>query len=113
MGARKPPAVDHIVENCLGCKWTLKVIARIRAGVVRPGRIERSIPGLTTKVLSERLKKLTRFDMIVKREFREIPPRVEYRLTSFGRRLVGILDSVERLRDDVVRGKLRRWESES
>lgn len=107
MAARKPPEVDYIIENCLGCKWTLKVIARIRAGIVRPGRIERSIPGLTTKVLSERLKKLQRFDMILKREFPEIPPRVEYRLTPFGRRLVGILDSVDRLRDDVARGKLR------
>lgn len=100
------PRVEHIVENCLGCKWTLAVLDRIRAGVCRPGRLERSVPGLTTKVLNERLAKLVRFGLIDRRSFPEIPPRVEYRLTPFGRRLVRILDSVERLRDDVSSGRL-------
>jgi DNA-binding HxlR family transcriptional regulator len=106
MAEKRVPSVAYIFENCLGCKWTLLVLDRIRAGVKRPGRLEKAIPGITTKVLSERLEKLQRFGLIEKKIFPEIPPRVEYGLTSFGKRLSRILDSVEKLRGDVARGRV-------
>jgi DNA-binding HxlR family transcriptional regulator len=106
MSRSKLPSIAHIVENCLGCKWTLLVLDRIRAGINRPGRLERSVPGLTAKVLSQRIEKLLRFGLITKTSFPELPPRVEYRLTLFGRRLVRIFDSVQRLREDVDAGAL-------
>jgi DNA-binding HxlR family transcriptional regulator len=106
MVKKRLPNVAHIFENCLGCKWTLLVLDRIRSGVKRPGRLEKAIPGITTKVLGERLEKLRRFGLIEKTAFPEIPPRVEYRLSSFGKRLVRILDSVERLRGDLAGRRL-------
>jgi DNA-binding HxlR family transcriptional regulator len=90
-------SVAFIIENCVGCKWTLHILAQVRAGVCRPGQLERSAEGLTAKVLSERLQKLTRFGILEKRSFPEIPPRVEYSLTPFGERLMDILDQVELL----------------
>lgn len=94
----KPAAsVAHIIEDCVGCKWTLHILAQVRAGVRRPGQLERSSEGLTAKVLSERLSKLIRFGVLEKQSFPEVPPRVEYRLTPFGERLLGILDQVEQL----------------
>lgn len=92
------PPLAEIVEGCLGCKWTLHVIARVRGGVNRPGALERSADGLTAKVLGERLAKLTRFGILERRAFPEIPPRVEYHLTPFGRRFVEVLDQLEALR---------------
>ncbi len=90
-------SVYEIFEKCIGCKWTLHVLSQIRAGVMRPGQIERSADGLTTKVLNERLKKLVRLGIIERRSHPEIPPRVEYRLTEFGARLVEIIDQVHDL----------------
>lgn len=89
--------VAHIIENCVGCKWTLHVLAQVRAGVCRPGQLERSADGLTAKVLSERFIKLLRFGILEKQVFPEVPPRVEYHLTPFGERLLSILDQVEQL----------------
>ncbi|MCR9210889.1 MAG: helix-turn-helix transcriptional regulator [bacterium] len=94
------PNVTEIFEKCVGCKWTLHVLGQIRQGVCRPGQLERTADGLTTKVLNERLVKLVRFDILEKTSHPEIPPRVEYTLTTFGERFVQILDQVERLQDE-------------
>ena len=93
-----PPPVEKIVEGCLGCKWTMHVLAQVRTGVRRPGALERSAPGLTAKVLNERLVKLVGFGLLERRAFAEIPPRVEYFLTPFGERFVLVLDQLEQLR---------------
>lgn len=100
--ADAPPTVAAILEDCLGCKWTCHVVAQVRAGVTRPGRLERSAAGLTAKVLSERLAKLVRYGILARTAHAESPPRVEYRLTPFGERLAGILDDIDRLGRDVA-----------
>lgn len=91
-------AVAAMFENCIGCKWTLHVLAQIRAGVRRPGALARSKRGLTTKVLNERLAKLLGYGVLERRAFAEVPPRVEYHLTAFGTRFLELLDRVEDLR---------------
>ena len=73
-----------MLEDVLGCKWTLRVLGCIRAGTFRPGAIEARLAGLTTKVLNERLRKLVRFGILQRTAYPEVPPRVEYRLTSLG-----------------------------
>ncbi len=97
--ARNPPPLSaaRMVEDVVGCKWSLGVLAAVRNGVRRPGAIERSLPGLTTKVLNERLRKLVRFGLLEREVYPETPPRVEYRLTPFGARFAEVLDGIERL----------------
>jgi DNA-binding HxlR family transcriptional regulator len=48
-------------------------------------------------VLNERLRKLTRFDIVTRKVFPDIPPRVEYHFTPFGREFLALIDSVEQL----------------
>ena len=98
--------ISALVEDVIGCKWTLHVLAQVRAGVARPGRLVRTAEGLTTKVLNERLAKLVRYGVLEKISYPEIPPRVEYRLTPLGERLNGILDAIDALQKDVDSGSL-------
>ena len=93
--------VKQIVEDIIGCKWSLSVISLIRKGVNRPGAMEKSVDGLTTKVLNERLRKLMNFGILDKTIFPEIPPRVEYKLTEFGNKFVGIIDAIEVLENEL------------
>jgi DNA-binding HxlR family transcriptional regulator len=104
-GAGRTPSIRAIVEDVVGCKWTLHVLAQVRAGVNRPGALVRTAEGLTTKVLNERLSKLVRYGVLEKQSFPEVPPRVEYRLTPMGERLNGVLDAIEALQDDVDRAR--------
>jgi len=98
--------ISALVEDVIGCKWTLHVLAQVRAGVTRPGRLVRTAEGLTMKVLNERLAKLVRYGVLEKISYPEIPPRVEYRLTPLGERLNGILDAIDALQKDVDSGSL-------
>ena len=59
--------------------------------------MERNVEGLTTKVLNERLRKLVNYGILQRHAYPEIPPRVEYTLTPFGEKFVGILDAIEEL----------------
>ena len=90
-----------MVEDMVGCKWSLAVLGRIRDGVQRPGEIERAIEGLSKKVMNERLRKLQRYGIVEKRVFPEVPPRVEYRLIAFGKKFAKVLDGIERLQGEL------------
>ena len=90
-------SVHQMVESVIGRKWSLTVIALVRNGVHRPGAMEHAIDGLSAKVLNERLVKLMRFGILEKSSFPEVPPRVEYHLTAFGREFANLLDQVDQL----------------
>lgn len=95
------PRVADMVEQIVGCKWSLTVLGLIMRGINRPGAMEREVPGLTAKVLNERLRKLLRFGIISRHEYPEIPPRVEYRLTTFGERFGKLVADIERLQQEL------------
>ena len=89
--------VAAMLESVVGCKWSMSVLAAIASGVHRPGALERACAGISTKVLNERLRKLTRFGIVTRRVFPEVPPRVEYHFTPFGREFRALVDSVAAL----------------
>ena len=90
----------HQVTELLRCKWTVSIVEAIARGVNRPGRLERELPGLTTKVLNERIAKLERFGMLVRHTYPEIPPRVEYEMTGRGQRFLELVRAIGRFVDE-------------
>lgn len=92
-----PPRAARMVEDIVGCKWSLIVLDLVARDVARPGAMQRQVPGLTAKVLNERLRKLLRFGLIEREVFPEVPPHVEYRLTPLGRRFGDILERISAL----------------
>lgn len=97
---RKPPRAARMIEDIVGCKWSLCVLDLMARGVRRPGAMQKCIAGMSTKVLNERLRKLQRFGIIERRVYAEVPPRVEYRLTEFGTRFTAVLEAIRKLEDD-------------
>lgn len=89
--------VKFMVEDVVGCKWSLSVLDMIEQGINRPGMMTREEEGLSTKVLNERLKKLARFGVIDRIEYKEIPPRVEYQFTEFGKKFIKIIKDLREL----------------
>lgn len=91
-----------MVEDIVGCKWSLCVLEMVGRGIVRPGEMQRSYRGLTAKVLNERLRKFVRFGILERRAWAEVPPRVEYHLTPFGRRFDRLLDHIRVLEGEIA-----------
>lgn len=90
-----------MVETIYGCKWSLTVYQLLANGIKRPGEMVRSVEGLTTKVLNECLRKNVAFGIIERIAYNEIPPRVEYAVTPFGRKFIRILDDLDKLQKEI------------
>ena len=97
--------VAEMVENIVGCKWSVQLLRAVADGHTRPSAIQRACPGLSAKVLNERLRKMLRYGIMQRTVRGEKPPlEVDYELTPFGERFIVIIDEVRKLQDDVERG---------
>lgn len=76
------------VFEVLKCKWTILILANIIEGLSRPSQLKRAIPGITAKVLSERLKRLERSGIVKRKSFSGYPLHVEYLLDLGGKKLI-------------------------
>jgi DNA-binding HxlR family transcriptional regulator len=96
------PDVAECVEAVFGCKWSIRILTLIRRGVRRPGEIERSLPGLTTKVQQHYFRRMGSLGILRREVYAEVPPRVEYSLTPFGERFVPLLEQIERFQSELA-----------
>ena len=73
-------------------KWKMVIMFWLwRCGVMRYGAIKKSVKNITHKMLSSQLKELEADDIIVRTEYNQIPPKVEYSLSEKGVSLMPIL----------------------
>jgi DNA-binding HxlR family transcriptional regulator len=97
--------IAALVESIVGCKWSVRLLQLCAEGHARPSAFLRACPGLSAKVMNERLRKMIRFGIVRRTVFGDKPPiEVEYRLTPFGRRFLGIVEEVRKLQDAIDRG---------
>ncbi len=103
---RVPPRhIGRMVETVVGCKWSLTVVDLVERGIRRPGAMERTVEGLTAKVLNDCLRVLVIYGILEKRSYPEVPPRVEYSFTAFGRKFVETLKMLDTLEASLGRVK--------
>lgn len=77
--------------SIIGGKWKPIILNCIGDKCLRFGKINQLIPAISNKVLSGELKELEELLLIERKEFNELPPRVEYRLTRAGQSLIPLL----------------------
>ncbi|MDR2563260.1 MAG: helix-turn-helix transcriptional regulator [Prevotellaceae bacterium] len=79
----------------LGDKWSLLIIITLNAnGTMRFSDIHKSIDDISERMLSVSLRSLETDGLISRKAYPEIPPRVEYRLTESGEKLMPHLNSL-------------------
>jgi DNA-binding HxlR family transcriptional regulator len=98
-----PEQSARMVETIYGCKWSLTVYQLLAKGINRPGEMVRRVEGLTTKVLNECLRRNVAFGILDRIAYPEIPPRVEYAVTPFGKKFLRVLDGLTRLQKEIQR----------
>lgn len=81
--------------NIIGGKWRLPIIwALHKIGVMRYNALDRQIEGITNMMLTQSLRELESNGIIHRKQYMEIPPRVEYELTAEGKSLIPALKAL-------------------
>jgi len=81
----------------IGGKWKLPILNVIRKNVSpRFGKIHQIVEGVSRKVLTDQLKSLEQDGLIIRKQFQEIPPRVEYSLTERAKGLNDVFEAIEK-----------------
>ena len=79
----------------IGGKWKGIILYHLNNETLRFNELKRLIPGITQRMLTKQLRELEADQIIHRKIFQEIPPKVEYSLTSFGLTLTPILKSLQ------------------
>ena len=92
--------VASMAKSILECKWSVRLLQLIGEGYSWLSASLRACPGLSAKLMNERLRKMIRFRILQRTVFGEKPSvEVEYHLTPFGLRFMGLIDEVRRLQE--------------
>ena len=77
--------------SVIGGKWKILIIWQLASRPRRFGELRRFVDGVTEKMLIQGLKELEKDGVVSRRDFREVPPKVEYSLTERGVELANVL----------------------
>jgi DNA-binding HxlR family transcriptional regulator len=105
--------VDAAIALMSG-KWKHRVLWKLHLHeVLRYSEFQREMPSITHKMLAQQLRELERDGLIIRTMYAVMPPKVEYRLSDFGRTLAPVIDALvtwSRAHEPEVREMLERRE---
>jgi len=84
----------HNVMRILGGRWKIALLFFVHQKHNRFSLLQKKMPFITTKMLSQQLKELEQDKLINRKVYAEVPPRVEYSLTKKGRSLLPVLEDL-------------------
>lgn len=84
----------------IGNKWKLLILRNLRMRPWRFNELQKSLTGISQKVLTENLRAMEADGIIVRTVYAEVPPRVEYSLSELGETMRPILDAMEKWGND-------------
>lgn len=81
--------------DVLGGKWRSLIIWHLLDKKLRFSEIQKIVPGISKKVLSEHLRILEKNELVIRTVYPTVPPSVEYEISEVGKSLANILDQLE------------------
>jgi DNA-binding HxlR family transcriptional regulator len=84
----------ELTTDVIGGRWRTVILSRLKEGVHRYGELRRLVPGISEKMLSQRLRELEADGLITRRDLGTAAPHVEYDLTEEGRSLTPVLQAL-------------------
>jgi DNA-binding HxlR family transcriptional regulator len=85
--------VDYAFQR-IGGKYKGRILWCLKDGILRYGELKRIVEGITPKMLTQTLKELEADELISRKVYREVPPRVEYSLTETGKELIPFINQM-------------------
>ena len=93
MAKSKSCPVETAIE-VIGGRWKVLILQQLFSGTKRFSELHRSLDGASHRTLTKQLRELESQGIIKRHVYREIPPKVEYSLTTIGQTLKPVLDVI-------------------
>ena len=91
---KKYSCAVEVTVDVVGGRWRTVILSHLKEGVHRYGELRRVIPGISEKMLSQRLRELEADGLISRQDLSTAAPHVEYDLTDEGRTLIPVLQAL-------------------
>lgn len=76
-------------------KWAILIMHHLSGGTLRFNELQRRMPKMTHATLSAQLKQLESEGLVLRTEYPQVPPKVEYTLSEIGRKFEPVLESIQ------------------
>ena len=97
------------VLRLLSPRWTTAILIQLSSGKKRTSGLKSALEPISSKTLNERLIALSEHGLVEKERFKESPPRVEYRLTKDGAKLLSLLRDIKKMFIKMPEKELHNW----
>ena len=87
------PVAD--VQRIVHGKWAMVIIYFLSRGTLRFGELSKKLPDVTRANLTKELRALEEYELVSRKVYPEVPPKVEYSLTDIGRKFIPVLEALE------------------
>jgi DNA-binding HxlR family transcriptional regulator len=78
--------------SIIGGKWKIPIIWELKDSSKRYGELRRSLSKVTHKMLTQQLRELEEDEILTRKVYPEVPPKVEYSLTLLGKSVIPVID---------------------
>lgn len=85
----------EVTLKVIGGRWKVMIIHSLLQGTKRFNQLQRELKGITHRTLSRQLQEMVEHQLVIRKNYNEIPPRVEYMLSPLGHSLETILMAME------------------
>ncbi|WP_339011750.1 helix-turn-helix transcriptional regulator [Fusobacterium animalis] len=91
-----PPCPVELTLLLISNKWKVLIIRDLLEGTKRFSELKKSITNISQKVLTSNLREMEENELLTRKVYPEVPPRVEYTLTDIGYSLKPLLDDMDK-----------------
>ena len=88
-----PCPLEELLD-LLGGKWKVIILWHLQEGMLRFSELRKRMPSITQKMLTQQLRELEQKEMVLRKVYAEVPPRVEYQLTPKGKLIRPLLQEM-------------------
>jgi len=92
--ARRPGCAVEATLDLIDGKWKGVILFHLQGGTQRFGELRKRMPGITQRMLTKQLRALEDDNLVIRKVYAEVPPRVEYRLSEIGESLRPVIDTL-------------------
>jgi DNA-binding HxlR family transcriptional regulator len=92
--AHRPGCAVEATLDLIDGKWKGVILFHLQGGTQRFGELRKRMPGITQRMLTKQLRALEDDNLVIRKVYAEVPPRVEYRLSEIGESLRPVIDTL-------------------